>query len=149
MPFTADDYMRQAYFPDVDDAVLLEIRRERAIELVSEGFRFDDLRRWRAGEVMEKVWDGIHVAALNVEYDLNQDGKPDVCFVQNLPAVTTQGVVYYVLSPSFALSNGSSGNIQVYPNVNKRFEEKKYLYPVPEESRLLNPNLGQNEGWAL
>jgi starch-binding outer membrane protein, SusD/RagB family len=29
------------------DPVLWEIRRERAVELIGEGFRFDDLRRWK------------------------------------------------------------------------------------------------------
>ncbi len=29
------------------DPVLWEIRRERAVELMGEGFRFDDLRRWK------------------------------------------------------------------------------------------------------
>jgi hypothetical protein len=148
MPDVADPYMQQE-FPSISDAVLLEIRRERAIELVGEGLRFDDIRRWKAGALMENPWDGVYVEALNKEYDLNEDGTPDVCFVHTLPDVTTPGVFYYVLSASFALSEGVSGNIQVYPNVNKRFEDKKYLYPVPEDARLLNPNLGQNEGWAL
>jgi starch-binding outer membrane protein, SusD/RagB family len=30
-----------------------EIRRERRIELAAEGFRFDDLRRWKAGKLLE------------------------------------------------------------------------------------------------
>jgi hypothetical protein len=30
-----------------------EIRRERRIELSAEGFRFDDLRRWKAGKLLE------------------------------------------------------------------------------------------------
>jgi hypothetical protein len=30
-----------------------EIRRERRIELASEGFRFDDLRRWKAGKLLD------------------------------------------------------------------------------------------------
>ena len=32
-----------------------EIRRERRIELASEGFRFDDLRRWKAGKLLENL----------------------------------------------------------------------------------------------
>ncbi len=32
-----------------------EIRRERRIELASEGFRFDDLRRWKAGKLLENT----------------------------------------------------------------------------------------------
>jgi hypothetical protein len=148
MPDAPDPYM-QEYFPTVTDAVLLEIRRERAIELVSEGFRFDDIRRWKAGELLEAVWDGVYVDALNTEYDLNEDGRMDVCVVRTLPETVTPGVFYYVLSEAFTLSEGTSGNIQVYPNVNKQFEDKKYLYPIPEDARLLNPNLGQNEGWNL
>lgn len=27
-----------------------EIRRERTVELMAEGFRYDDVRRWKAGE---------------------------------------------------------------------------------------------------
>jgi hypothetical protein len=146
LPAAADPYM-QSYFPGITDALLLEIRRERAIELVAEGLRFDDIRRWKAGALMEEIWDGIYVPALNTEYDLNEDGHPDVCFVPALPDTKTAGVFYSVLSESLTLSDGTSGNIQVYPNVTKRFEDKKYLYPIPEDARLRNPNLGQNDGW--
>ena len=149
MPTAADPYMRAAYFPEVADAALLEIRRERGIELVSEGLRFDDIRRWKAGHLMEDEWDGIYVKGLNVEYDLNLDGEPDVCFVEATPEHPTPGVFYYVLSESMALTEETSGNLLIYPNVTKRFEEKKYLYPIPEEERLLNPALGQNPGWEL
>lgn len=34
-------------------SLINEIRRERRIELASEGFRFDDLRRWKAGKLLE------------------------------------------------------------------------------------------------
>ena len=148
-PTSVDPYLQANYFPAISDAVLLEIRRERGIELVSEGLRFDDIRRWKEGHLMENIWDGIHVGALNVEYDLNRDGKPDVCFVKTMPEQTTSGVVYYVISASTGLTGEHTGNIEVYPNVKKRFEEKKYLYPVPEEARLMNPALGQNKGWEL
>ena len=32
--------------------VLQEIRRERCIELAGEGFRFNDLKRWKAGKLL-------------------------------------------------------------------------------------------------
>ena len=98
---------------------------------------------------MEDTWDGIYVKALDTEYDLNQDGQPDVCFVKKIPVQTKPGVVYYVLSASMRLTGENAGNIQVYPNVNKKFEEKKYLYPIPEDARLINPALGQYKGWEL
>ena len=37
---------------------------------------------------MEDTWDGIYVKALDTEYDLNQDGQPDVCFVKKIPVQT-------------------------------------------------------------
>jgi len=103
----------------------------------------------KEGHLMEDTWDGIYVKALDTEYDLNQDGQPDVCFVKKIPVQTKPGVVYYVLSASMRLTGENAGNIQVYPNVNKKFEEKKYLYPIPEDARLINPALGQNKGWEL
>lgn len=35
--------------------VLQEIRRERRVELAGEGFRFDDLCRWKAGKLLDNV----------------------------------------------------------------------------------------------
>lgn len=45
------------------------------------------------------------------------------------------------------LSNGSSGELTWLTNVARKWEEKYYLYPIPEADRLLNPALGQNSGW--
>lgn len=36
-------------------AILQEIRRERRVELAGEGFRFDDLCRWKAGHLLDNV----------------------------------------------------------------------------------------------
>lgn len=149
MPVEADRYLETEYYPDIKDAVLLEIRRERSIELCSEGFRFDDIRRWKEGHLMEDVWDGIYVSNLNEEFDLNEDGQPDVCFVKQMPENPISGIVYFVLSSSISLSHGTYGNILVYPNIKKHFENKKYLYPIPESDLLINPALKQNKGWEL
>ena len=60
LPTTVDSYLQSTFYPDVTSPVLLEIRRERAIELVAEGMRFDDLRRWKCGSLMETLpWSGI------------------------------------------------------------------------------------------
>ena len=48
----ADPALQEA-FPGVSP-LLLEIRRERRVELVFEGFRFDDLMRWKAGKLLER-----------------------------------------------------------------------------------------------
>jgi starch-binding outer membrane protein, SusD/RagB family len=145
-PQTADPYMMELY-PGIFDADLLEIRRERAIELVGEGFRFDDLRRWRAGHLLEKEWDGIYVPATGTLYDMNGDGILDVSFVEERPDNPLPGVFYYILSPANMLDNGASGKILVYGNISKNFSDKKYLYPIPESQIIINTNLSQNNGW--
>src|SRR5690606_20817103 len=48
------DPVQAARYPGLSDAVLLEIRRERRVELALEGRRLEDLNRWNAGKLMEK-----------------------------------------------------------------------------------------------
>ena len=48
-PLSATPQMDPRYANDGISAVLAEIRRERRIELFMEGFRYDDLRRWKQG----------------------------------------------------------------------------------------------------
>ena len=59
-------YLKNNYFPAISDASILEIRRERGIELAFEGFRFYDIVRWKRGELMDQTWNGFYVPALNV-----------------------------------------------------------------------------------
>lgn len=57
----------------------MEIRRERAIELVMEGQRMNDLIRWGCGKSLQDLeWTGINVAALNQALDLDGDGTNDL-----------------------------------------------------------------------
>src|SRR5699024_3821405 len=74
MPNSPDPYIQQEYFPNISDPVLLEVRRERGVELVMEGFRFDDLRRWRRGDLLEMPYKGIYVPEVDEAFDLNGDG---------------------------------------------------------------------------
>jgi len=153
LPTRVDPYLRQTYFPEIDNAVLLEIRRERGIELVMEGFRFHDLVRWKKGDLMEKGFNGLYVPALNQPMDLNGDGTLDVAFYKStLPNPTVPGVEYVNVgepggSNPRILSNGDNGEILWFWNHPRVWEEKHYLYPIPEQDRLFNPNLGQNPGW--
>lgn len=60
------------------DPVLLEVLRERLVELVFGGLRPDDLRRWYLGELFtDSPMNGMYVPALE-DYDLNSDGITDV-----------------------------------------------------------------------
>lgn len=148
MPTTVDPYMSANFFADVTSAPLMEIRRERGIELCSENFRYDDLMRWKQAKLLEKPFDGIYVPAMNTNYDLNEDGKPDVDFVSAIPASKTAGVVYVVINNTTTkLTNGTSGQIIWRANVTKSFPDYKYLKPIPYNELVLNPNLVQNPGW--
>lgn len=155
-PTVADSYLQTNYFPAITDASLLEIRRERGIELVLEGFRFHDLIRWKQGDLLTKSWNGMYVPALDTPMDLNGDGKYDVCFYKTLPATQISGVTYINVSPTLngtanpqVLSNDTYGEIHWLDNVKREWADYKYLYPIPYSDLQLNPKLGQNPGWEL
>ena len=148
MPAVADQYLMENYYPEISDPVLLEIRRERAIELALEGFRYDDLIRWKSAELLEIPYVGMYVPALDVAYDLNEDRKQDVAFVKSIPATKIPGVYYFLIDDvQFKLSNGDKGNLILLENLDRSFEDKKYLYPIPFNEIVLNPNLEQNPEW--
>jgi hypothetical protein len=156
IPTVVDPYLQSNYFPDIADPVILEIRRERGIELVLEGFRFYDLVRWKHGELLEQTWNGFYVPAVDQPLDLNEDGKLDVCFYITPPQNPVAGVTYINVAPTISsgvnpqrLSNTTSGEITWLTNIPRVWEDKHYLYPIPENDRLMNPELGQNPGWDI
>ena len=78
-----DPYLAACY-PNVEQGtnkgVILEIRRERTIELVMEGLRQWDLFRWKEGKQMFNhyvPYYGIYVPGVGT-YDMDGDGKPDL-----------------------------------------------------------------------
>ncbi len=149
-PAAYDPYLASYYLNQSTDKWILEIRRERAIELVHEDLRYDDLMRWKLGKLLERTWTGIYIAQKNTPYDLNNDGVMDVAVVDVLPPAASRvpGVVYLVVGTSYRLSNGTSGNIEYGFSQNRLWLDKKYLRPVPNSAIQTNPNLKpQNQGW--
>jgi len=151
-PVTADAYLQANYFPNISDPTLLEIRRERSIELAWEGFRFDDLMRWKKGELLEQTWTGMYVPSLNTPMDLNIDGKPDVVFVQ--AQTSTPGVKQINVAPTIngkvnpqQLTHGTYGELTWLKDELREWNDKKYYYPIPQSALLKNSKLGQNAGW--
>ena len=140
---------------------LLEIRRERRVELAMEGFRFHDLMRWNAGKLIEKEPEGLYFPGLG-NYDLTGDGVADVKLIAvsaSIPAEADKEsnslgkkLVYYRVGPvgsdaSFFLKNGNSGTIVTDPERGTFQEPKFYYRPVPQAQVTLNPNLKQVFGW--
>lgn len=154
-PVVADPYLTANYFPGISDPVILEVRRERGIELCLEGFRFADILRWKRGELMNMEWNGFYVPELDTPMDLNEDGIPDVAFFRGTkPSPEVSGVTYVDVSPTIdektnpqLLKNGTSGELTWMNNIKRKWEDKMYYYPIPATDLITNPNLGQNPGW--
>jgi hypothetical protein len=112
-----------------------------------EGFRYQDLMRWKEGRLLTQTFKGAYFPGKG-EFDLDNDGDIDLIIVDNIPDNTIPGVQYYPLAPDKALSEGNSGNLIIHPNVNKVFDESKhYFFPLPLSELLLNNSLTQNPGW--
>ncbi len=101
---------------------LQEIRRERTVELGAEGFRFDDIRRWAAHNLLKgkrpkgypylaSEWTGK-----NISYKTDADG---------------------FLDPFSAQISGGYGFNPL----------RDYLECIPLNEITLNPKLYQNPGW--
>lgn len=94
-----------------------EIRRERTIELFQEGFRIDDLRRWKTAETeMPMEFCGI----MHIGEWKNRWAKPGVPLNADNRLIIESGRVW---------------------------AERNYLHPLPIDQLQLNPNLGQNPDW--
>ncbi len=154
-PTKLDTYLQSQFFPGISNPEILEIRRERSIELSFEGFEWSDVCRWKVGSSLTKDWEGIYIPEFEVPYDMNGDGVLDVCFTKSLnPANKVSGVYYLYVGE--LLANGAKNNTQisidghtlVYMKDQKRtWDDKLYFYPIPANDLVMNPSLGQNSGW--
>lgn len=104
-------------------SMLEEIRRERTIELSMEGFRFDDLRRWKTAEIeLNQPLRGIKYKGTQYE----TDGR-------------WNNIGYEVDAEGFIILEKAS---------DRKFNPAKhYLFPLPTRQILLNPALEQNPEW--
>lgn len=151
-PVKVDTYLQNTYFPNISDPVLLEIRRERSIELALEGFRFSDIKRWKLGKLMTMRWTGIYVPKLNEPMDLDHDGTMDVVFYigskpENLPASCTP--ISVGDDTQQGLTQGTYGNLTWSDNDPRIWydDDRQYYYPIPAAAIQKNTNLKQNPGW--
>lgn len=128
--------------------VILEIRRERTVELIMEGFRYWDIMRWHEGQRFERTFIGLYFPGPG-EYDLNADGKPDVClWTGSKPSSSATNS--YEIGKDIFLSDGNSGNIILHTDYPRKWTDPRdYLYPVPTDDRILTQGaITQNPGWT-
>ena len=97
--------------------MLEEIRAERTVELYLEGFRIDDIKRWKTAET-EMPGDLLGIKYTGTWYETNWN--------QTRPL-------------------NADGCIVLYDG--RTWSKKNYLLPLPSDELQLNPNLGQNPDW--
>lgn len=146
---TPDPYLEGMY-PNVDQGsnkgVILEIRRERRIELFNEGLRWDDLMRWKEGKKIEQPMVGIYFSGLG-GHDFNGDGNVDVYLHDGDASGAPSTATSLINIQQRPLTNGTSGNLNPFSLGGSFDESKDYLYPLPLEDLSLNENLDQNPNW--
>lgn len=154
-------------YPNVSGAnkgVILEIRRERRVEMACEGLRWSDIQRWGVGDLYAENTEGVYIPQLGA-YDFNADGKPDIAVlnskndtipVAHLTEEEKKGLTPYYLhkddgsDDGFYLTNGTSGHIGFtsFQKVPRSFKSPQYYYrPIPAHQIELNHNLTQPFGW--
>lgn len=144
-----DHFMAEQYplVSGSNQGVILEIRRERRIELVMESYRWDDLMRWKAGPLVTRQFKGMYFPGIG-SYDFDGDGNIDVVIYTG-EKPTEKGPQYLKLGSEIILENGEQGGlVLVNPNIQKTFDESKdYFFPIPIQELLINQSLEQNPGW--
>ncbi|WP_353128715.1 RagB/SusD family nutrient uptake outer membrane protein [Parapedobacter pyrenivorans] len=109
-------------FPSLSP-LLNEVRRERRIELACEGYRFDDLMRWAATDLIKQSLKGAKLAQF------------ESVGAQNVPVDEAGYIFPYKSSPA------ADGWL---------FDPSKhYLKPIPTNEITLNPALGQNPNYEF
>lgn len=149
-----DPYLQKCY-PNVTKSahtgVILEIRRERTVELVMElPYRAWDLFRWNEFKQALNYYVpyyGCYIPGPGT-YDMDNDGTPDLEIYTE--KATSACPTKLQLDKDLILSESTKGYIVGYPGVvhgRNWNDARDYLYPIPASQRTLNHALTQNPGW--
>lgn len=151
-----EDALMSEYYPNArgsQKAAILEVRRERTVELFCEGFRQWDLLRWKEGEWLTlKATSGsrgVYFPALG-DYDLDGDGKVDLCLWRgSKPSTTAPATNVIEIGGNYTLSEGDRGYLTYYAGEEYVWNEgRDYLWPIPADQRqATHGSLSQNPGW--
>lgn len=141
-------YQSSVLMADANKGVILEIRRERAIELAQEGFRYYDLMRWKEGQVFKAPFYGMYFPSVGV-YDVDGNGTDDLEIVAPGGTGSSKAETKKKLDDEIYLSDGTSGLVWLHKNILRTWnEDKDYLFPIPTDERNLTSGaLTQNPGW--
>ena len=169
---TVPDALMTEYYPHAKGtqlAAILEVRRERVVELFAEGFHLWDMIRWKEGNPLtpdgNKVagapmdpasftpgYKGIYIPNLG-EFDTDHDGKMDLLIYSgSMPGTVSSSIPatnrIQVNANSLTLSDGDHGYITRDAAEDYVWKDRDYLYPVPlGQIQAYGGKLTQNPGW--
>ena len=115
--------------------LLQEIRRERRIELVAEGFRYDDIIRWKGVKLYENPKTVLGMRVTDKVKSLYDEGTFGGETGRAL--VEYQGKTY--IRPYTKDLNDAGRKWSA--------DDKRFLNPISKNVMLINPNITQNPGW--
>ncbi|MEJ5961160.1 RagB/SusD family nutrient uptake outer membrane protein [Pedobacter immunditicola] len=145
-----DPYLAAIYVnvKGANKGVILEIRRERQVELIREGFRYYDLIRWKEGQLFTRVFNGMYFPGVGT-YDIDRNGTIDLHIYEGARPASVAGRQYLKIGEVVFENGTKGGQIVTNPTVTKEWNESRdYLYPIPVQERILNKSLTQNPGWV-
>ena len=155
-------YYTDKHLDGPDKGLILEIRRERTVELVNEGFRLWDMLRWHEGQQLCPASNTLGPGFIGCwfpglgEYDMNNDGTPDLCiYTGTKPSTDCENTLDVSEGKENTLSEGTSGYFIQFKDQSYKWEEKDYLYPIPVKQIQIYPKdeatgesvLTQNPGY--
>lgn len=139
----ADPRLDKIYAEKLDYTVtplLREIRRERRVELAIENHRYEDLMRWKAGNLLTEPLRGMNFLAVQDLYDGTHTTKPETAVKVELnKTVFADEDGFIICYPKSPYQNTVKGTLP--------WDDYRYYWPIPKEELVMNPNLVQNKGW--
>ena len=123
------------------NVLLQELRRDRRSELMCDGFRHDDLMRWALGKNLDTKLnpDGY----LGASADAIEAYRNTVAGAKEWSEIQGKNFFYKGYKSQYNTSAINAGGT----TVDRVWDDKYYLEPIPAGQILLDPNLTQNPGW--
>ena len=132
---------------DTREHFIDEIRRERAVELSFEGFRWCDLQRWlllteppytvKYSHEFERLeWGNYDPNKSFEDNQIGPDGKKKAETVYTWDWFKTHDP-----------KDAKVGNFHKVPLITRRLESKHYWFPLPDKDIYLYEGFAQNPGW--
>lgn len=130
--------------------ILREIRRERRVEMMLEGERYEDLMRWKAGKFFTIQLRGMKMTDAKVA--LYSKNRQDEAYTDEWGNHWDK-VTVPIAEVGNTVRVDNDGFIIPWPTSTtvidgiRPWDDKRYYYPIPLNEMLMNPQLTQNPGW--